>query len=165
MEILNGMKVNIEIPKAAVMQYKRNAALDMAIEALKCSEIPNCSDAISRQAAIDAVSRGCQEFRGIFAECEKNLNELPPAQPTYTNAEIQKMQDIEQAQLEKAFALGREDAKAEIIRCKDCEHWDVTWEGSYGPNYHYCPIIDGTFSGNFYCADAERKNDGENISE
>lgn len=30
---------------------------------------------------IDAVSRGCQEFRGIFARCEKNLNELPPAQP------------------------------------------------------------------------------------
>ena len=38
-------------------------------------------DLISRQAAIDAVSRGCQEFRGIFAECEKNLNELSPAQP------------------------------------------------------------------------------------
>ena len=38
-------------------------------------------DLISRQAAIDAVSRGCQEFRGIFAECEKKLNALPPAQP------------------------------------------------------------------------------------
>ena len=37
-------------------------------------------DTIYRQSAIDAVSRGCQEFRGIFAECEKNLNELPPAQ-------------------------------------------------------------------------------------
>lgn len=36
---------------------------------------------ISRQAAIDAVSRGCGEWRGIFAECEKNLNELPSAQP------------------------------------------------------------------------------------
>ena len=38
-------------------------------------------DTIYRQDAIDAVSRGCQEFRGIFAECEKNLNELPSAQP------------------------------------------------------------------------------------
>ena len=37
-------------------------------------------DLISRQAAIDAVSRGCQEFRGIFAECEKNLNRLPSAE-------------------------------------------------------------------------------------
>lgn len=35
---------------------------------------------ISRQAAIDAVSRGCQELRGIFAECEKNLNALPSAE-------------------------------------------------------------------------------------
>ena len=39
------------------------------------------SDTISRKAAIDAVSRGCWEFRGIFAECEKNLNELPSVQP------------------------------------------------------------------------------------
>lgn len=37
-------------------------------------------DLISRQAAIDAVSCGCQEFRGIFARCEKNLNELPTAE-------------------------------------------------------------------------------------
>ena len=36
-------------------------------------------DLISRQTAIDAVSRGCQAF-GIFAECEKNLNALPSAE-------------------------------------------------------------------------------------
>lgn len=39
------------------------------------------TNTISRQEAIDAVSRGCKEFRGIFAECEKNLNELPSVQP------------------------------------------------------------------------------------
>ena len=38
------------------------------------------TDLIERAAAIDAVSRGCQEFRGIFARCEKNLNELSSAQ-------------------------------------------------------------------------------------
>ena len=37
-------------------------------------------DTISRQAAIDAVSRGCQELRGVFARCEKNLNALPSAE-------------------------------------------------------------------------------------
>ena len=41
-------------------------------------------DTIYRESAIDAVSRGCQEFRGIFAECEKNLNELPSAEPDVT---------------------------------------------------------------------------------
>ena len=84
LEILDGMKVKIEIPKAAVMQYKRNAALDMAIEALKCSEIPNCSDTISRQAAIDALDK---RFDSIPMEqtvevlqLRRDLRELPPAQ-------------------------------------------------------------------------------------
>ena len=58
-EILNGMKVKIKIPKAAVMQNKRNAALDMAIEALKYSEIPNSSsDCISRQADRLLIGKG-----------------------------------------------------------------------------------------------------------
>ena len=65
MEILNAMKVKIEIPKAAVTQNKRNAALDMAINALNCSEIPNNSDTISRQMAVDAL-RAMQTYK-MFA--------------------------------------------------------------------------------------------------
>ena len=53
--ILNDMKIDIPVPKAAVTQKKRNVALDMAISAMSCSEIPNSSDCISRQAAIDAL--------------------------------------------------------------------------------------------------------------
>ena len=48
----------------------------------------------------------------------------------------------------------------EIIRCKDCEHWDTTWQNDFAPNYHYCPMIDGVRKDNFYCADAERREDG-----
>jgi hypothetical protein len=44
-------------------------------------------DLIDRQDAIDAVSRGCVEFRGIFSECEKNLNALPSAQPNESKYE------------------------------------------------------------------------------
>lgn len=51
--ILSDMKIDIPVPKAAATQRKRNVALDMAISALKCSEIPNNSDCISRQEAID----------------------------------------------------------------------------------------------------------------
>ena len=46
--ILSDMKIDIPVPKAAVTQRKRNVALDMAISALSCSEIPNSSDTISR---------------------------------------------------------------------------------------------------------------------
>ena len=54
---LSDMKIKVAIPKAAVTQIKRNLALDMAINALNCSEIPNNSDTISRQAAIDKITK------------------------------------------------------------------------------------------------------------
>lgn len=37
--ILNDMKIDIPVPKAAVTQRKRNVALDMAISAMSCCEI------------------------------------------------------------------------------------------------------------------------------
>ena len=47
--------------------------------------------------------------------------------------------------------------KEEIIRCRDCEYWDITWQNNFAPDYHYCPNVDGVRNGNFYCADAERR--------
>ena len=38
---LSDMKIKVAIPKAAVQARLNNDALNMAIEALKCSEIPN----------------------------------------------------------------------------------------------------------------------------
>ena len=48
-------------------------------------------------------------------------------------------------------------AQPEIIRCKDCEYWDMSWQNDDEPNYHYCPLADGMRRGDFYCADAERR--------
>ena len=95
-KVLEGMKVKIEIPKAAVTQWKRNAALDMAIEMLNCSEIPNGSDdTISRQMAIDAICAICgndcdksefvynapQTEQVILCPEHYALSTLPSAQP------------------------------------------------------------------------------------
>jgi hypothetical protein len=83
-KVLEGMKVKIEIPKAAVTQWKRNTALDMAIEALKHSEVPNSSDCISRQTVIDEygdwyVEEGTAE--GFIGTVKQLLEGLSPAQP------------------------------------------------------------------------------------
>lgn len=51
-------------------------------------------------------------------------------------------------------------AQPEVIRCKDCEHWDTTWESDYAPNYHFCPMLGRMSEGDFYCSDAERRTDG-----
>ena len=47
-----------------------------------------------------------------------------------------------------------------MVMCKECKHWDKTWTNDWSPDYHYCPMIDGVRKGDFYCADAERSEDG-----
>lgn len=79
------------------------------------------SDLISRQAAIDAIHRDANPFLEYAAT---QIEALPSVQP-YTNEEIQKMQEAEQAEIDKAFELGRASAEAEIIRCKDCKHFEL----------------------------------------
>lgn len=45
----------------------------------------------------------------------------------------------------------------EIIRCKDCEYWDNIWtEDSTG----FCGNVDGRTTPDFFCADGERKWQG-----
>lgn len=88
--ILNDMKIDIPVPKAAVTQRKRNVALDMAISAMSCSEIPNNSDTISRQAAIkilhealDAADQIADVPFGVYQNYRDKMNELPSAQPEH----------------------------------------------------------------------------------
>lgn len=46
-----------------------------------CEEQEPCEDTISRQAVLQAVSKGCQEWRGIYGRCEEFINALPPVNP------------------------------------------------------------------------------------
>ena len=76
--ILSDMKIDIPVPKAAVTQRKRNAALDMAISALSCSEIPNSSDLISRRGVLDMLHRECSTAVEEFLV--DKINALPSVQ-------------------------------------------------------------------------------------
>ena len=74
-------------------------------------------DLISRAEAIYAVQHAFDMETLLNSFVRKvavdALKTMPSAQPTYTDAEIEKMQDLEQAQIEKAYQLGREDAQSE----------------------------------------------------
>ena len=96
------------------------------------------SDLISRQAAIDAIKEQ------IFARVDWLSDSR-----------------MERKGLDAALCVIEDlpSAQAEIIRCKDCENWDTSWQNDYAPNYHYCPLVDGTRRDDFYCADAERRTD------
>ena len=122
-------------------------------------------DLISRQDAIDAMTNTLWHYPN---ECYRNLNEyefakglselglksVPSAKP-YTEAEIQKMQELEQAELQKAYECGRASAQPEIIRCKDCKHYEGGWYCSAWNNSPGFPIV--TEKG--YCNLAERRTD------
>lgn len=74
-------------------------AFRMAIEALNCSEFPNSSDTIYRQAAIDAAIQSIMDWDGMFiqdANCRIRdaINESPS-----------------------------EDA-IEVVRCGECVYWN-----------------------------------------
>ena len=58
---------------------------------------------------------------------------------------------------EEGHEFSKLKRKEEIIRCRDCQYWDTTWQNDYAPDHHYCSLVDGVRNGNFYCADAERK--------
>ena len=77
---------------------------------------PTCNqlatDCISRQVAIDLLKRWSGGYSYIEYDTESAIYEferLPSAHP-YTEAEIQKMQDLEQAEIEKAFEFGKAEA-------------------------------------------------------
>ena len=82
--------------------------------------------------------------------------ELPSAQP-YTEEQLQKMQDLEQAEIEKAYELGRKDAKAEIVRCKDCRWSDANEIGDLSECHHVRGLVNASPNG--YCNFAERRTD------
>ena len=135
-KVLEDMKVKIEIPKAAVTQWKRNTALDMAIEALKYSGVPNSSDCISRKAAISEIMEDLED---------RSLHDDPATPEDYAEGYDEGIRNA------ATIVLQMPPAQPEIIRCKDCKHF--VREGMYCS----CDIID-RFD-HFYCYYAERKED------
>ena len=131
------------------------------------------SDLISRQAAISVVGFARGDSPSITREdwnaIIEALEALPSAQPSYTDEQIQKMQELEQAEIEKAFQLGMEDVLSEIVRCKDCRWWDRMEDSKNGychaaKHGHYSKHweirIYRTYKEDFFCANAERREDG-----
>jgi hypothetical protein len=83
-----------------------NIAFDMAIEAL---EQEPCEDAVSRKAVFEAFEEWVnsrEDWNEHPVWFARNLVSLPPVTPQHTDAEIQKMQEMEQAEIEKAYNMG-----------------------------------------------------------
>jgi len=124
--------------------YKRgwNDAIDAIIEdaptiepSPNCSELPKSSDCISRQAAIDAfgLSEKTRKYGGDHSGYDTRM--------------LYEIQDV----LE-----GLPPADPDIIRCKDCKHYN-------GEDRDICcPLADYAQSkcgADWFCADGKRRDD------
>ena len=125
-------------------------ALNMAIEALsedkrtiKHTETHEC-DYISRQDAIEALHT---RFRDGFDEDKwwnsthvlAAIEGLPSAQP-FTAEQIQTMQELESAQVEKAYELGKADRptdEEDQLKFYYVESLDDYWVGRRLDNFYY----------------------------
>ena len=103
---------------------------------LKLIEQQPCEDCISREELIEALRTWIQyghlpngdyvsldylsnpeEYVAFvrFEDAETCINEMPSVTPKFTDEEIQKMQELEQAQLEKAYELGKAESFEEWL--------------------------------------------------
>lgn len=141
--ILEEMRIDIPVPKAAVTQIKRNLALNMAINALNCSEIPNNSDTISRQAALNVVNeylaRYCRyiampedneeyaAIRGLLVSVKMGLQRVPKeAEPIKRGRWI-----VEHGVL---YGHGEDAHYGDLWHCSECGRRELDVEG-----WDYCP--------------------------
>ena len=148
-KVLEDMKVKIEIPKAAVTQWKRNTALDMAIEALKHSEVPNSSDTISRQDAIKFFTE-LWECIGTIGDreewedvCVTTVNEIKSAQPEPQWIPVsERLPERDKEVLVTRDYDGREDhnKSCRYVETASCygEEDDISWH-SYSDEYKMTP--------------------------
>lgn len=83
-----------------------------AIESVPPVTPQPCEDAISRRTVQDYIAKYLSQYlyndvREAVEVIDEYIGELPSVKPQYTDAEIQKMQELEQAEIEKAYELGK----------------------------------------------------------
>lgn len=96
-----------------------------------------CEDAISRQAVFDAIITlwADKPFGNpALTEIKECIERVPSVNPLYTEDEIQKMQELEQAEIQKAYEFGKsEEPKTVLYR------GDGYYDGELVYDFAECP--------------------------
>lgn len=142
------------------------------------SEIPNSSDTISRQAAIDRATKEHDFFRGAVTVSDKArrdellnvmcwLGELPPAPPAQlepdqngdlwiTVPDIDKVTRIFVQESKSKFCrIFYEEQPERIIHCKDCEWWTKQEHSPQGR----CALSGMCPTGGWFCGNARMRGE------
>lgn len=126
-------------------------ALEMAIKAF---EREPCEDCISRESVRQLICKNNDRYgySDRFHEFTEECLQLPPVTPQYTDAEIQKMQELEQAEIQKAYELGKTEQPK-------IGHWIDDCGGVKCSCCGYC--IDDYYYVKTYCPNCGAKMEAE----
>jgi rubrerythrin len=146
-EVLDDMKVKIDIPKAAKTQNDRNWALDVAIQAL--SQEP-CDDAISRAEAQTAlmISEDAYLYIGHptirISDAVQAIRELPSV--THKSAkDYLDMADRKAKKIKDALTVTQKSGKwlitpmSNIAYCSECDYLFKDIPASVVEHFKHCP--------------------------
>jgi len=147
--ILEGMRIDIPVPKTAVTQRKRNVALDMAISALSCSEIPNSSDHISRQVAIETLDEQ-------IALCDNAHKSFGISMKDEYAVKVEKASLVAYKELLEAIPAAD---VAPVVRCKDCKHYYFADNRIPQEQRYVCEISGEIWKPDSFCSYGERREE------
>ena len=128
-------------------------AVNEVVKVIKALQQEPCADAISRQAAIDACLNG---WNKDYKEIVEEIRALPPVKPQYTDAEIQKMQDLEFAEIQKAYEIGK---------AENPNKWIPVSERLPEDNKTYLVTVELTFARGERYVSQERKDNWDKLKE
>jgi len=157
------MKLMIEIPEEDYIRLRDEGmfgnvtTFKRAVREGILLEQEPCEDAISREEVHNLIVPWLNDYlldetREALETIDYKIGDLPPVTPQYTDAEIQKMQDLEFAEVQKAYELGKAEQpkmgrwiivdkglKVTSFKCSECGRtvrddtgYDVT------KDYPYC---------------------------
>ena len=111
-------------------------ALPSAQSETNCSEMPNNSDTISRQAAIEAIHEDADWLAAQGSDWQ-----------------------VERMERDKSILKSLPSAEPEIIHCKDCKHYYYADNRIPQEQMCTCDLDGDRWSPNSYCSFAERKTE------
>ena len=129
-------------PREPKDRARYDEAVEMAIEALSCSEFPNNSDTISRQQAIDTVEFGITYAKAINKETVE-VRELFKQSNEELRKAVERIKQLPSVQPERKtghWVYRPEWSKyGDVWSCSECG--EKTSQSVMGePRFKYCPM-------------------------
>lgn len=109
----------------------------------------------------------------VWEDVTRICEEITKAKEEYIFSQIRAVVDVDKEELlkalqydrrqyEKGYSDGVAARDAEIVRCKDCKWYDISYPyGTAIPDAYYCKVNDRYYDCGHYCAYGERSEDGE----